>query len=294
MFSQIVIIKSGGDLGSAVAHRLQQSGFSVIITEKERPVSIRRRVSFSEAIYEQEVSVEGVVARKVCKEDPRGILQLSKTGIIPVVSDENLEILSAISPDIVIDATLRKKNVDMHQKPAPITIALGPGFLAPEDVDAVIETNRGHNLGRIYYRGTAMVNTGIPGAIEGVRRERVIYSGAEGIFHGRKNIGDLVAKGEIIGEIHGSPETGKAENRDVEKREVEIRDAENREVEKRVLAPIDGMIRGLIREGSFLHKGMKIGDVDPRGEKAYVDLISDKGRTISGGVLEAILHLINK
>jgi len=284
MFSQIVIIKSGGDLGSAVAHRLQQSGFSVIITEKERPVSIRRRVSFSEAIYEQEVAVEGVVARKVCKEDPQGIVQLSKTGIIPVVADENLEILSAISPDIVIDATLRKKNVDMHQKPAPITIALGPGFSAPEDVDAVIETNRGHNLGRIYYRGTAMENTGIPGAILGVRRERVIYSGAEGIFHGGKNIGDLVTKGQIIGEIYGSQKTGEAENWDVEKRVVEMR----------IVAPIDGMIRGLIREGSFLHKGMKIGDVDPRGEKAYVDLISDKGRTISGGVLEAILHLINK
>jgi len=279
MFSKVVIIKSGGDLGSAVAHRLLQCGFFVIITEKERPLSIRRKVSFSEAIYEQEVVVEGVLARKASKEDPEGVLQLCKKGIIPVIVDENLEILSSISPDVVVDATLRKKNADMHRKLAPITIALGPGFSAPEDVDAVIETNRGHHLGRIYYQGAAMENTGIPGTIQGITRERVMYSPVDGMFHGKKDIGDLVAKGEIIGEIHGFEIISKEENR---------------ETERGVPAPIDGMIRGLIREGSSLEKGMKIGDVDPRGENARFDLISDKGRTISGGVLEAMLHLMNK
>lgn len=274
MFREIVIIKSGGDLGSAVAHRLVQSGFPVIIAEKEHPLSIRRSVSFSEAIDQQEMVVEGVFAKKAFKEDPQGILQLLKEGRIPVLADENLDILSKISGDIVIDATLRKKNVDMHRKLAPITIGLGPGFKAPIDVDAVIETNRGHHLGRIYYQGSAMENTGIPGAIEGVRRERVMYSPRAGIFHGMKKIGDLVKKGDLIGEIHGFKEDNKEK--------------------VFVHAPIDGMIRGLIPESSLLRKAMKIGDVDPRGNRAHHDLISDKGRTVSGGVLEAILHLMNK
>ncbi len=274
MFKEIVIIKSGGDLGSAVAHRLVQSGFAVMITEKTAPLSIRRRVSFSEAVYQQEVVVEGVSARKVSKEDPETVLRLCKKGMIPVLADENLDILSKISPDVVIDATLRKKNMDMHRDLAPITIALGPGFTAPEDVDAVIETNRGHHLGRIYYEGRAMENTGIPGAIEGLRRERVIYSFGNGHFYGSKEIGDLVKKGDLIGKIRGCGKD-KAE-------------------EIRVCSPIDGMIRGLIPEGFSVKKAMKIGDVDPRGENARCDLISDKGRTISGGVLEAILHLMHK
>ena len=274
MFSKIVIIKSGGDLGSAVAHRLVQSGFSVIITEQHSPSSIRRKVSFSEAIYQQEVVVEGVLAKKVLRENRKEMLQLCRKGIIPVLADENLEILSKIPADIVIDATLRKKNMDMHRGLAPITIALGPGFLAPEEVDAVIETNRGHNLGRIIYQGRAMENTGIPGVIEGFGRERVIYSQKDGIFSSLKEIGDLVKAGEPIGAIYGA-------------------EGEN-PAEILVLAPLDGMIRGLIAKDSAVMKGMKIGDVDPRGEKAQFDLISDKGRTISGGVLEAILHLLNK
>ena len=272
MFSEIVVIKSGGDLGSAVAHRLVQSGFPVIITEKPQPLSIRRRVSFSEAVYHGETMVEGVVAKIGSREEPEEILGLCKKGMIPVVVDENLDILTKIAASVVIDATLRKKNVDMHLGLALITIALGPGFIAPKEVDAVIETNRGHHLGRIYYRGEAMENTGVPGMIEGVSRKRVIYSPQIGFFRGLKSIGELVKKGEPIGVVH--------DNR------------ENREETTPILAPVDGMIRGLIPEGILLSKGMKIGDVDPRGERASCDLISDKGRTISGGVLEAILHLL--
>ncbi len=274
MFSEIAVIKSGGDLGSAVAHRLVQSGFSVIITERAEPLSIRRKVSFSEAVYQQETVVEGVTARKASKEDPEGVLQLCSNGIIPVLVDEKLDILSKISVDIVIDATLRKKNVDMHRELAPITIALGPGFTAPEDVDAVIETNRGHQLGRIYYWGNAMEDTGVPGVIDGFSRKRVIYSQQDGCFYGIKKIGDVVKKGDPIGEIH---DPGK-----------------NHGSKIFVRAPIDGMIRGLIPEGCSVSKGMKIGDVDPRGKMAHYDLISDKGRTISGGVLEAVLHLMNQ
>lgn len=269
MCKEIIIIKSGGDLGSAVAHRLFRCGFSVIITEVEKPLSIRRRVSFSEAIYRGEAVVEGVRGIRGEKQDPPGILELLKQGVIPVVADENLEILDGISPEVVVDATLRKRNVDMHRGLAPITIGLGPGFQAPGDVNAVIETNRGHDLGRIYYRGQAMADTGVPGAIAGRRQERVIYSPAEGIFRGDREIGELVTPGDLLGHILGDSKTP-------------------------VSTPLGGMIRGLIRGGTAVQKGMKIADVDPRGERACCDRISDKGRTISGGVLEAILHLRGK
>ncbi len=285
MFKEIVVVKSGGDLGSAVAHRLVQSGFSVIITEREQPLSIRRRVSFSEAIYRGEALVEGLRGIKAEKEAPCRILELLKQGSIPVVVDEDLEILQRLAVAVVVDATLRKENVDMHRGLAPMTIALGPGFTAPTEVDAVIETNRGHDLGRIYYRGQAMEDTGIPGAIEGRREERVIYSPATGVFYGEKDIGELVKAGDLLGYILGGLEAFR--NIGEEKK--------GHPGEKTpVSTPLEGMIRGLIRRGTVVKKGMKIGDVDPRGKRASCDRISDKGRTISGGVLEAILHLRNK
>jgi xanthine dehydrogenase accessory factor len=183
--------------------------------------------------------------------------------IIPVLADESGKSISYLKPDIVVDGILAKKNLGTTMKMAPIVIGLGPGFTAGEDVHAVIETNRGHDLGRVIYSGNPQMNTGIPGSIKGYTNERVIRSSNEGVVHNIADIGDIVSKGDCIGYINESP----------------------------ILAPISGVIRGLIKSGLYVLKDFKIGDIDPRGKTEYCFTISDKARAIGGGVLEAILTL---
>jgi len=264
-----VLIRGGGDLASAVALRLAIVGFKVLIAELEKPLCIRRTVSFSEAIIAGEVHLEGVRGVKMDLTDIENWLEESPNGLVAVVSDPNLQSLRIIEPDVFIEGTLQKKINGVIKDFAPITIALGPGFEAPKDVDAVIETNRGHNLGRIYYQGMAMADTGIPGLIEGYGKERVLYATGSGSLKSIKEIGDIVEKGETVAEIR-SPKGERL----------------------LVKAKIPGVLRGMIPCGE-VQKGLKIGDVDPRKKTEFIHTISDKGRTISGGVLEAVLYLKN-
>lgn len=262
---KIIIVRGGGDIASGTINRLHNMGFRVLVLEISKPNFIRRKVCYGEAVYEGEFSLEGTVSKLACSlEEIYSIWEEKK---IPVYIDPEMKILEKLSPDVIIDGILAKKNLGMSKELAPVTIGLGPGFEAGKNVHAVIETNRGHNLGRIIYEGKAAENTGIPGIIQGYGKERVIYASAEGILKTVHDIGDVVQKDEIIAYIGTEP----------------------------VKASLTGLIRGMIREGSFVKKGLKISDIDPREdqlENCYT--ISDKARTISGGAVEAVFFLLNK
>lgn len=255
-----IVVRGGGDIASGTIQKLYRSGFKVLVLETEKPTAIRRNVSFSDAIYNGETTVEGIRAVRV--KDLDEVNEAFKNNIIPIIVDSKGKFIEKIKPLAVVDAILAKKNIGTNKNMAPITIALGPGFNAGVDVDIVIETMRGHNLGRLIFEGYAKENTGIPGEIGGYSKERVIYSEYEGAIKNLKFIGDIVKKGEVLATIN----------------------------EKEVLAPIDGLLRGLIKDGTNVYLGLKIGDIDPRlKEVENYTTISDKARNIGGGVLEAIL-----
>ena len=260
-----VVIRGGGDLATGVAEVLYQSGFKILILDIEKPSSIRRSVCFSEAIYDGIIQVENIICKKV--ENENEIEKCWSEKIIPIMVDEKGEIIKKIKPNVVVDSIIAKKNLGTTKEMAPITIALGDGFKAGKDVDIVVETMRGHNLGRVITSGRAMKNTGIPGEIKGVSKDRVIYSLANGIFSSVKKIGDTVQKDEIIGYVG----------------DVEIR------------GKISGVLRGIIRDGYEVTENMKIGDIDPRiEEKNNCFTISDKARSLGGAVLRAIMFRLKE
>ena len=260
-----VVIRGGGDLATGVAEVLYQSGFKILILDIEKPSSIRRSVCFSEAIYDGIIQVENIICKKV--ENENEIEKCWSEKIIPIMVDEKGEIIKKIKPNVVVDSIIAKKNLGTTKEMAPITIALGDGFEAGKDVDIVVETMRGHNLGRVITSGRAMKNTGIPGEIKGVSKDRVIYSLANGRFSSVKKIGDTVQKDEIIGYVGN----------------VEIR------------GKISGVLRGIIREDYEVTENMKIGDIDPRiEEKNNCFTISDKARSLGGAVLKSIMFRLKE
>ena len=262
----LIIVRGGGDLATGTIYKLYQCGFPILILEVPRPSAIRRNVAFSEAVYQGEQTVEDVTCHRA--ESLAQAEAMLGEGKLVVLVDPKGDSIPKLKPLAVVDAILAKKNLGTHRGMAPITVALGPGFTAGEDVDAVIETKRGHNLGRVLWQGAAAPNTGIPGMIGGYGKERVIHCPAEGILRNVCKITDTVAKGQQIAVV----------------------ETENGNVP--VLASLDGLLRGLIRDGYPVTKGFKIADIDPRTEE-YQNCftISDKARCIAGGVVEAILRL---
>lgn len=260
MNSDLIIIRGGGDIASGTIARLFLCGYKVLVLETEQPTAIRRTVSFSDAVYDSKKTVEGVSAERV-----HSLLDCSAVwgrGRVPLLVDPQCCVLDEVTPSVLIDAILAKRNCGITKDMADFTIGLGPGFVAGEDVDVVIETSRGHNLGRVITTGPASLNTGIPGVIAGVSKERVIRATCTGTLSIIKDIGTQVEKGELIAQVDGTP----------------------------VSATINGIVRGMIRDQFQVTKGLKIADIDPRMEE-YDNCftISDKARCISGGVLEAIL-----
>jgi len=260
-----VLIRGAGEMASGVAHRLHQSHFKVCMLEIPHPIAVRREVSFCEAIYEAEKEVEGVRSKFISK--PEEIHSVWKEGKIPILVDpDGKKTRRFMKPDVFVDAIMAKKNLGTHIKKAPLVIGLGPGFYAGKDVHIVIETNRGHDLGRLILKGAAEPDTGIPGNIGGYAVERLLRTMKKGVFHPQKWIGDRVNKGSVVAVVDDFP----------------------------VMAKISGIVRGLIREGVEVKKGMKVGDIDPRGKREFCFTISDKARSIGGGVLEAILYGFNR
>ena len=255
----------------------------MLVLEIEYPSSIRRYVAFSEAVYEGTYTIEGVTCKKV--DTLEEAYEVIAQGMIPLMVDANGEVIREAKPAAVVDAILAKKNLGTNLAMAPFTVALGPGFTAGYDVNVVVETMRGHKLGRIIQEGTAIPNTGVPGAIAGVTKERVIHSEAEGYLYGTKKIADYVKKGEIIAYIYKEKQPDGTIDESAE-------DTKQNVTEQKipVYASISGILRGLIRDGYPVTKGFKIADIDPR-ESEYENCftISDKARCIAGGVLEALL-----
>ena len=260
----LIIVRGGGDLATGTIYKLYKCGFPVLVLEVPRPSAIRRNVAFSEAVYEGTQRVEDVICHLA--ESITDAEKLLTEGKLTMLTDPKGEAIARLKPLAVVDAILAKKNLGTNRAMAPITVALGPGFEAGRDVDAVVETQRGHNLGRVLWQGKAAPNTGIPGIIGGYGRERVIYSPAAGILRNVCHITDTVEKGQTIAFIE-------------------------REAEKiPVTATLDGLLRGLLRDGYPVPEGFKIADIDPRIH-AYDNCftVSDKSRCIAGGVVEAIM-----
>jgi len=258
--NKLVVVKGGGDMATGIAHRLHQSGFTIIITEIAQPTMVRRTVSFAQAVFDDEVTVEGVSARRAAMTEIGAAL---KAGYIPVVIDPEASCITKLKPQAVVDAIIAKRNTGTQKTDAPVVIGVGPGFMAGVDVHAVVETMRGHDLGRVYYQGAALADTGIPGEIAGYTVERLLRAPTAGIFTGNRTIGELVNAGDIVGYVAGTE----------------------------VKAVIGGVLRGLIQDGLAVPAGMKIGDIDPRCRYEHCFTISDKARAVAGGVLEALLHL---
>lgn len=260
----MILVKGGGEMATGVVHRLVRSGWRVCITEIPQPLAVRREVSFCEAVFEGRKEVEGLVAEKVS--GPEEIHQAWRGNRVPVIVDPECALREILRPDVLVDATLAKRNIGTSRDDAPLVIGLGPGLRAGRDVHLVVETNRGHRLGRVIEEGEAEPNTGVPGEIGGYTRERVLRAPAPGTFQGHKRIGQAVEKGEVVAEVEGRP----------------------------VRAQISGVLRGMLRDGLPVAEHAKVGDVDPRGIREYCFTISEKARAIGGGVLEAVLMRYNK
>ena len=260
----LIVVRGGGDLATGTIHRLWSAGLRILVLEAERPAAIRRQVALCEAVYEGETVVEGLRAVRI--DALRQAENVWSQNAVPVLVDPTGESIRQAKPDIVIDAILAKKNLGTTRAMAPLTIALGPGFAAGQDVDAVVETKRGHRLGRIIREGAAIPNTGIPGVIGGYGKERVIHAQAAGVFRDMCRIGDIVEAGETIAQIESMDGTVIP-----------------------VATQITGILRGLLRSGYPVTPGFKVADVDPRKEElANCFLISDKARCIAGSVLELV------
>lgn len=256
----LVLVRGGGDLASGAIYRLVRAGFPVVVTELAAPRLVRRLVSYGEAVTAGNIVVEGLRAVRTDTVEMARALALAGAAI-PVVIDESGTALKALKPAIIVDARMEKRPLDTVIDAAPLVIALGPGYVAGEHCHAVIETNRGHNLGRVIWEGSAEPDTGAPGVVKGQVHDRVLRAPAEGFVDARAAIGDEIAEGQVIAVVDGH----------------EIR------------APFVGVLRGLVAPSLRVTPDMKIGDLDPRSKRENCFTISDKSLAVGGGVLEAVL-----
>lgn len=257
---QRIWIRGAGDLATGIAVRLYRSGFDIVMTDLERPTTVRRTVAFSRAVYEKEATVEGV--RAVFCHSMQEIAKAHAEHAVAVVVDRENILEKEYKPDVLVDAIIAKRNIATSIEDASIVIGVGPGFVANKDCHAVIETKRGHDLGRMLLEGSAIPNTGIPGEIGGYSLERLLKSKNAGVFRAAKQIGDAVQKGDTVAYVG----------------------------ETAVLAQIDGVVRGMLQGGITVSENFKLGDIDPRAKVEHCYSVSDKARAIGGGVLEAILY----
>ncbi len=260
----IAIVKGAGDLGSGVAYRLWRSGFRVLCTDIAQPLVIRRTVAFASAIYDTRVTVDGIHAEKITLADEA--INVWRRDHIPVMPDPTGRASQVIKAEVLVDCVLAKRNIGTTINDAPIVIACGPGFEVGRDCHAIIETQRGHDLGRAIWHGTAIPDSGVPGEIGGESTQRVVRAPCDGIVFGRRAIGDIVQKGEVIANVDSTP----------------------------VHATLNGVLRGLIHDDIPVKAGLKIADIDPRADARHCYSISDKALAIGGGALEAALWLMRQ
>ena len=261
MDESVVLVKGGGDLGTGVVLRLFQHDYRVVVTELPQPMVVRRTVAVASAIYEERVTIEGVEARRV--QDVPGIGAAWAAGCIPVIVDPEAHVVRGLAPHVAVDSIMAKHNTGTTIHDAPIVVALGPGFCVGVDCHAVVETQRGPNLGRVYFSGSTAPDSGLPGLVGGETVRRVLRAPVDGLFVGRVCIGDLVRAGDVVGQVDGQP----------------------------VTAAIPGVVRGLLTSGVAVRAGAKVGDIDPRGDPTLCSRVSDKAWKVADGVLEAMARL---
>lgn len=257
----LILIRGAGDIASGIGWRLCRSGFSVAMTDLEHPTAVRWKAAFCQAMWTRRCEVEGVAAVRF--DSPSGAEAALARGEIPILPDPDGRAVRDLHPDVVVDAILAKRNLGTCITDAPLVVGVGPGFTAGEDCHCVIETMRGHTLGRCIYSGSAIPNTGIPGSVGGYTVERVLRTPCGGLFEPLKEIGDAVNAGETVARVAGQP----------------------------VVSRITGCLRGILPAGTLVPKaGFKAGDVDARCVREHCFTISDKALAIGGGVLEAVCH----
>jgi xanthine dehydrogenase accessory factor len=264
----LVLVRGAGDLASGVIYRLHQAGFPLVVTELPQPLAVRRTVAFAQAVYDGACTVEGVQALRV--DTVAAALALAAAGGLPILPVPDDEVIAQVRPTVLVDARLHKREDAARLDQAPLVIGLGPGFTAGVNCHAVIETNRGHRLGRVLWQGAAEADTGIPGAIAGFREERLLRAPGAGVWQPQVALGDRVARGQEVGHVVGA------------------------EGPIAVTAGLTGLVRGLLYPGLAVTPGMKLGDIDPRGDEEALYTISDKSLAIGGGVLAAILTWLNR
>lgn len=257
----LIVIKGAGDIASGIALRLYRAGLQLVMTEIPQPTAIRRTVSFSPAVTHGAAEVEGVRARLAKRVEE--VWDILRAGEIPLLVDPEAACVQALRPDALVDAILAKQNLGTGIADAPAVVAVGPGFTAGVDCHAVVETSRGHTLGRAFYTGSAAANTGVPGDIGGYTLERLLRAPQDGFFAQKLEIGATVCKGDVAATVSGVP----------------------------MVCQIGGILRGILPDGFMVYKGMKCGDVDPRCALSHCYTVSDKALAVGGGVLEAVLGL---
>lgn len=267
MDKKLAVVRGGGDMATGVIYRLYKAGFKVIVLEIARPTVVRHTVAAAKAVFSDECIIEDMKVVKASGIEEA--FQCLEKGTVPVLIDPAGNYVEKINPFIIIDAIMAKKNLGTKKEWAPIVLGLGPGFTAGKDVHAVVETLSGHYLGRVYYKGEAFPDTGVPGEVAGISREIVVRAPAAGFFRPSRKIGDTVSKGEVVGFVESVPDQEQVP----------------------VVAALTGTLRGFLTDGLQVYEGMKIGDVDPRQVRDYCWTISDKARAIGGGALEGILNL---
>ena len=257
----MVVVRGAGDIASGVIYRLHRAGFPVVVLELPTPLFVRRAVAYGQAVFDGAITVDGVTARLA--PDAPAARQVIADGEIPVLIDPEGASLAELQPTVIVDGRMEKRNLGSTMQDAPLVIGLGPGFTAGVDVHAVIETNRGHDLGRVMWQGAAEADTGTPGAVRGVTKSRILRAPADGHVLAKAQIGDMLREGELIAEVNSEP----------------------------IVAPFDGVLRGIVHERVDAWKGMKVGDLDPRGVRRNCFTISEKSLAVGGGVLEAVLSV---
>ena len=260
----VILIRGGGDLATGVALRLIRTGLRVVVTEIAQPLAVRRTVSFAEAVYAGEITVEGVAAHHVIDPtDSFRILMVLGKQQIPVLVDPDCTSAKALHASVVVDARMTKRPPQPIGYVPQLYLGLGPGFDAGVNCQAVVETRRGPMLGRVYWHSGPDPDTGQP---EG-DPQRVLRAPVDGTFIAYKQIGDHCEEGELIAEIQNLTENPPS----------------------KIISPFRGVLRGLLHSGLFATRDLKIGDIDARDDPRLCQMVSDKALSVGGGVLEAIL-----
>ena len=285
----LALIRGGGDLGTGVALRLHRAGWRVLVVELLQPLVIRRTVAFASAVYDGSIEVEGTIGERIVEASAAD--RVWEADRIPVLVDPDRTAAARLHPIALIDAIMAKHNIGTQIDDAPIVVALGPGFTAGVDCHAAIETQRGHNLGRVYYQGSATPNTGTPGTVGGQDALRAVRTPVAGVFYGQRKIGERVRAGEVLGRVI-TVDVSITDSAAWRLASID-RDA-SQPLGIVIKSKLDGVLRGILHDGLKISADTKIADVDPRGETEYCFTVSDKSWAVGGAALEAVLYLRQK